>query len=71
MRTLLAEKESVERRRITQDEIADATGLRRATVSKWMSPKTKFKMIDSEAWTKLARFLGVPPEKMLHVDYEE
>lgn len=71
MKVLLAERESVERRRITQDEIAEATGLRRATISKWMSPKTEFKMIDSEALTKLAQYMNVPFDKLLSVEYPD
>jgi DNA-binding XRE family transcriptional regulator len=36
---LVAQKESRERRKITQEEIAEATGLRRPTISAWMSYK--------------------------------
>ena len=71
LKVVLAEKEAAEQRRITQEEISDATGLRRATISKWMSPTTQFKMIDTEALTKLMQFANVPFHKLMIVEYPD
>lgn len=71
LKRLLVERETIERRRITQEEIAGATGLRQATISKWLSPKTVFKMIDSEALTKLSNYMGVEFQELLIVEYPD
>lgn len=41
LRILLAQKEDDERRVITQGEIAEHTGLSRATINSWMSHRGK------------------------------
>lgn len=71
LKTLVVAREIEERREITQEEIADAIQVRRGTVSKWLSPKTVFKMIDAEVLTKLAVYMHVPISDLLIVEYPE
>lgn len=48
MLLLVAQLESKRRRKITQEEIALATGVRRATISAWMQPDATFQKLDSQ-----------------------
>lgn len=42
---------------ITQDQIAQATGLRQATIARWMNKKP-FKKIDMEVLSALKNYIG-------------
>jgi len=54
---LVRRLEEREKRRITQQEISDATGLRRPTVSSWMNWGT-FKRLDADVVARLAQYFG-------------
>ncbi len=68
LKKIVSDLEQKQGRRITHQEISDATGLRRATITKWMSP-SEMKLIDSEALTKLAQYAGVAVGDLLHVEF--
>ncbi len=58
---LISEKEIRERRpRISQRELADATGIRQATISQWMNWAT-FKRLDAEVIAAFAAYFGCEP----------
>lgn len=70
LKQLVAEREISEGRRIFQNEIADATGLRPATITNWMSP-APMKRIDGEVLVALMEWLGLGEDdmgKLLYVD---
>ncbi len=51
---------------ITQRQLAEATGLRQATINKYLSD-VSIERIDVEAVGKLARYFGIPFWEMLEV----
>lgn len=70
LKQLVAEREIAEGRRIFQKEISDATGLRPATITHWMSP-APMKRIDDQAVVALMDWLRLGPDdmgKLLYVD---
>lgn len=73
LKQLVAERELKEKRRIQQTEIAEATGLRPATVSKWMSPNPLGR-IDDHTLVVLMRWLNLGTDdigKLIYVDWGE
>ena len=62
---LSLEQELLGKPRITQTEIAEATGLTQTTVSMWMNVQKPLSRIDTEAWMALANYVGVSPEELL------
>lgn len=61
---LINRLEEREKRRITQQEIADATGIRRPTLSAWMSWGS-FKRLDAEVVGRLAEYLNCDPNELV------
>lgn len=61
---LLAEKEQRERRRITQQEVADATKLTRATISAWMGHGGMARL-DATAARALCNYFGVTIDELV------
>lgn len=61
---LLAEKENRERRKITQQEVADATNLTRATISAWMGHGGMARL-DATAARALCKYFGVPINELV------
>jgi putative transcriptional regulator len=64
---LLAEKEFRERRRITQEEIAEATGIRRPTISVWMGPRP-IRRLDAETVVAFCRFFNCGLTDLVDLD---
>ncbi len=60
---LVNRMEEAEKRRITQQEIAEATKLRQPTISAWMNWGT-FKRLDAGVVAKLAAFFNCNPEDL-------
>lgn len=67
LRQLVADKEAVEQRRIPQTEIAEATGLTEATVSKWMSFKP-FTLIKADAAIAICKWVPCSLDDLLTVE---
>jgi DNA-binding Xre family transcriptional regulator len=61
--TLIARKEERERRRITQTEIAEQTGIRQATVSTWMN-WGEFQRLEGSVVGAFARYLDCEPSEL-------
>ena len=61
---LLAEKEQRERRKITQQEVADATRLTRATISAWMGHGGMARL-DATAARALCNYFGVTLDRLV------
>lgn len=55
----VAKKAGNERRKITQQEIADETGIRYPTVSAWMQYDTRLTRVESEVVGRFADWLGL------------
>ncbi len=64
---LLAEKELKERRRITQGEIAQVTGLRQPTISTWLGPRP-IKRLDAETVIALCRYFDCGLSDLVDLD---
>lgn len=64
LRQLVSDKENAEQRRIPQTEIAVATGLTEATVSKWMSFKA-FTRIEASAAVALCQWVPCTLDQLL------
>lgn len=64
---LLAEKEHRERRRITQRELAEETGLARATISSWMSPQG-MPRLDANTVRALCEYFGVDISELVELE---
>lgn len=56
--SLINRKQEQLRRKITQAEIAEETGVRQATVSQWMN-WGEFKRLDAQVVAAFAEYLGV------------
>lgn len=70
LKQLVAEREHKEGRRILQNEIAESTGLRPATITKWMSPDVMGR-IDDRALVALMDWLGLESDdmgKLIYID---
>lgn len=67
LKTLIAEREGQIGYRIQQKDIAEATGLRDATISRWMSPEP-FNRIDVDVAGKLCNFLNCEIGDLLYID---
>ncbi len=67
MPLLVAQKEAKERRRITQQEIADSTGLRRATISAWIN-WGEFKRLDADVIIALCNYFQCSLEDLVEID---
>ena len=63
--------EAREKRTITHQEIADATGVRRPTITAWMDWEARFRRIDAAIIGALAEFFGVEPSDVVEWVYEE
>lgn len=63
MPSLLASLEEQQRRRITQQEISEATGIRQPTISVWMNWGT-FNRLDGNVVARLASFFGCHPSEL-------
>jgi len=61
---LINRLEEKEKRRITQQEIADAAGIRRPTLTPWMNWGT-FKRLDADVVGRLARYLNCRPDELV------
>jgi len=64
-------KSLAEGRDISQEEIAQATGLRRPTISAWMNMKKAIKRIDSPVLVALAKYANCSPLDLLTVEEVE
>lgn len=60
---LVKQREMEKRQNITQKEIADATGLRTATISAWMNWST-MKRLDAVVVDALAKYLECEPSDL-------
>lgn len=69
LKELIALKERVEGRVITNTEIAEATGLQLNAVARWMKP-TEIKRIESRVVKELCSFLGVGIGDLLFIDHD-
>ncbi|MBK9122779.1 MAG: hypothetical protein IPM16_06615 [Chloroflexi bacterium] len=70
LKQLVSEREARERRRIYQKDIARETGLREATISKWMSPEP-IGRIDDKVVVALVNWLELGENgigRLLYVD---
>lgn len=67
LKSLIANLESETGERIQQKDIAAATGLQEATISRWMSPKP-FTRIDVEVAGALCEFLKCELGDLLYID---
>lgn len=63
IKELIAEKEFSEGRRITLDEISEATGIHRTTLS--LMSNRKGYSARTESIDKLCKFFGVPVDKVI------
>lgn len=54
--------------KLTQSELADATGVRRATISAWMNSDAPIMRIDADVLLALAEYFGVEPFDLLAVE---
>jgi len=61
---LLAEKEQRERKKITQQEVANATKLTRATISAWMG-HSGMARLDANAARALCAYFDVPISELV------
>jgi transcriptional regulator with XRE-family HTH domain len=61
---LLAERAQRERRKITQQEVADATSLTRATISSWMSHSSMARL-DATAAKAFCDYFGVGIDELV------
>lgn len=60
---LINRLEEREKRRITHQEIADATGIRRPTISAWMNWSV-MQRLDADVVGRLAKYLNCKPEDL-------
>lgn len=65
LKSLIAEREREEGRVITNDELAELTGLNPATISRWMQPRP-FKKIEVDTLVKLMDTLGCSFDDLLY-----
>ena len=65
---LIRKRELEENRRIHQYEIAEATGLRPNTISRWMSPKP-LKRLDEATILPLCNFFRCQVGDLIFIDY--
>jgi DNA-binding Xre family transcriptional regulator len=68
LKHLIADLETKRGRRIQQKDIAEATGLRDATISRWMSPEP-FTKIDVKVAGELCKFLECELGDLLYIDH--
>lgn len=68
--TLVSKLEFENRRNITQQEIAEETGVRRATVNAWMNWSV-FKRLDSDTVTAFIRYFKCTPDDLFEYVPEE
>jgi DNA-binding Xre family transcriptional regulator len=67
LKYLITDLETKIGKRIQQKEIAEKTGLREATISRWMSPEP-FTRIDVEVAGALCNFLDCEIGDLLYID---
>lgn len=54
----MGEMQNTENRIIRVQEIADATGLKRATIYKWLGDKERFKVLDPDSAYQLCKYFN-------------
>jgi DNA-binding Xre family transcriptional regulator len=67
LKQIVADEELRTGKRIRQCDIADATGLRQATISRWMAPKPLGR-IDATVLEKLCEMFSVEVGDLLFID---
>ena len=67
---LVAKKEDRERRKITQEEIAANTGLRRPTISAWMSYKP-ISRLEANVVGALCAYFECSIQELIELEYDE
>lgn len=67
LKLIITEKEQLLQRRISQTEIAAATGLDQNTISRWMSPKP-LENISGKVLVQLCKYLDCEVGDLLHIE---
>jgi transcriptional regulator with XRE-family HTH domain len=68
--SLIAQREEKLKRKITQQEISEATGIRQPTISAWMNWST-FKRLDASIVAALSDYLECDPSELYEWVEEE
>lgn len=63
LKTLILQKSALDGERITQKNIADATGIGQATISRWVSGKVH--QVDVDTLTRLANYFSCSSHDIL------
>mgnify|MGYP000539534820 CR=1 FL=1 len=67
LKQIITQLEMERGERISQKEIAEATGLSENAISRWMSPRA-FARIESDAATRLCKYLRVSLGDLVYID---